>query len=85
MAMRRLATVWTYAISDGVPRRSLVVAALIGSILNVINQGDVLLLQPAAVNVAKLALTFIVPYLVSTYGAVSYRIHAEAAAAVRPR
>ena len=83
MTLRRLATVWLYAISDGVPKRSLVVAAVIGSILNVINQGDVLLLQPAAVNLAKLILTFIVPYLVSTYGAVSYRIHAEAGATVR--
>ena len=83
MTLGRLATIWAYAMSDGVPQRALIVAAIIGSILNLINQGDVLLLQPAAVDLAKLILTFIVPYLVSTYGAVSYRIHAEAAAAMR--
>ncbi len=66
--------------SDGVPRRSLIVAVIVGAILNAINQGDVLLWHPAAIDVTKLALTFVVPYLVSTYGAVSYRVHAEARA-----
>jgi hypothetical protein len=32
-----------YAVSDGVPRRSFLVAVVVGSILNVINQGDALL------------------------------------------
>jgi hypothetical protein len=80
MTMRRLATVWSYAIADGVPKRSLIVAAIIGSILNLINQGDVLLLHPGSLDLVKLTLTFVVPYLVSTYGAVSYRLHAEAGA-----
>jgi hypothetical protein len=79
MTMRRLALVWRYAVSDGLPKRALIVALVIGSILNLINQGDILLRQPGAVNAAKLLLTFIVPYLVSTYGAVSYRFHAERA------
>ena len=83
MTLRRLATIWAYALSDGVPKRALIVAAVVGSILNLINQGDALLLQPAAVNLAKLVLTFIVPYLVSTYGAVSYRIHTEGGATAR--
>jgi hypothetical protein len=78
--MRSVARMWTYAVSDGVPKRALIVAAVIGSILNAINQGDALLLHPASVNLTKLILTFIVPYLVSTYGAVSYRMHAEAGA-----
>jgi hypothetical protein len=79
MTMRRMALAWRYAISDGVPKRALLVALVIGSILNLINQGDVLLRQPAALDAIKLILTFIVPYLVSTYGAVSYRLHAERA------
>lgn len=60
-------------VSDGVPRRSLVVALVVGSILNLINQGDVLLGE-GDVNIAKLVLTYIVPYCVATYGAVSYRL-----------
>ena len=59
------------AISDGVPRRSLYVALIVGTVLDLINQGDALL---ASINWLKLILTYCVPYLVCTYGAVSYRL-----------
>jgi hypothetical protein len=68
--------VWLYAISDGVPRRSLWVALVVGTILNLINQGDVLLSGQRG-DFTKLTLTYVVPYLVSTYGAVSFRLHAQ--------
>ena len=42
-------------------------------ILNLINQGDVLLGR-GNLNVAKLVLTFLIPDCVATYGAVSYRL-----------
>ena len=61
------------AISDGVPRRSLYVALIVGTVLNLINQGDALL-GVASVNWLKLILTYCVPYVVCTYGAVSYRL-----------
>jgi hypothetical protein len=61
------------AVSDGVPRRSLWVALVVGTILNLINQGDALL-GASPVNWIKIMLTFLVPYAVSTYGAVSYRL-----------
>ena len=61
-------------VSDGVPRRSLWVALVVGTILNLINQGDALLGGAGSVNWVKVALTFLVPYAVSTYGAVSYRL-----------
>jgi hypothetical protein len=67
--------VCTYAISDGVPRRALWVALVVGSILNLINQGDALL-AGERLNITKLVMTYVVPYLVSTYGAVSFRMHA---------
>jgi len=70
---------WRYAISDGVPKRSLIV----GTILNLINQGDALV-GGAALNVTKLLLTYVVPYCVSTYGAVSYRLHAARMASGPP-
>ncbi|MFA7261720.1 MAG: nitrate/nitrite transporter NrtS [Caulobacter sp.] len=64
------------ATSNGVPRRAIVVAVVVGSALNLINQGDALF-GPKSVDVGKLLLTFIVPYLVSTHGAVSARMSKE--------
>jgi hypothetical protein len=69
-------TAWIYAISDSVPRRSLRVALVVGTILNLINQGDALV-AGRPLGLVKLALTYIVPYLVCTYGAVSFRLQAE--------
>ena len=73
----------SYAVSDGVPRRSLWVALIVGTILNLINQGD-MLLTGQRLDLVKLALTYIVPYFVSTYGAVSFRMHAARTTAARP-
>ena len=56
--------------SGGIPRRSLIVAIIVGTILNLINQGYALL-GDAPINWIRLTLTFMVPYCVSTYGAVS--------------
>ena len=72
-----------YAVSDGVPRRSLWVALIVGTILNLINQGDVLL-SGQRLDFTKLMLTYVVPYIVSTYGAVSFRLHAMRPAAPHP-
>jgi len=69
---------WLYCISDGVPKRSLVVALIVGTILTLINQGDALV-AGARPNILKLVLTFAVPYAVATYGAVSYRLRASVA------
>jgi len=62
-----------YSFAAGVPRRSLLVSLVVGTILNLINQGDVLF-RGGEVDLVKLALTYLVPYCVATYGAVSYRI-----------
>lgn len=58
------------AVADGVPRRSLYVALVVGTILNVINQGDAIF-DLGSVNWLKVLLTYFVPYAVCTYGAVS--------------
>lgn len=66
------------AATDGVPLRSLRVALVVGTILNVINQGDALL-SGTGIDWVKVALTYCVPYLVCTYGAVASRLdHAPA-------
>jgi hypothetical protein len=59
-----------YATADGVPRRSFKVALIVGTALNLINQGDALF-GPASINWLKLILTYLMPYAVSTYGAVA--------------
>lgn len=72
--IEKIATGCRYAVSGGVPRRALLVALVVGTILNLINQGDALF-TGGPLDLAKLLLNYIVPYCVSTYGAVSYRFH----------
>jgi hypothetical protein len=62
-----------YATTGGVPRRSLKLAVVVGSLLNLINQHDALL-GALPVDWVKLGLTYMMPYLVSTYGAVTTRL-----------
>jgi hypothetical protein len=62
----------TLAFSDGIPRRALTVALIVGISLNLINQGDALLAGDA-INWWKVILTFAVPYCVSTHGAIAAR------------
>jgi hypothetical protein len=71
--MSRLRTICRCCFSDGVPRRSFIVALVVGAILNLINQGDALF-AAGRLNFTKLILTFAVPYCVATYGAVSLRL-----------
>jgi hypothetical protein len=62
-----------YSFSDGIPLRSACVALVVGTILNLINQGDVIF-GGMTINWTKILLTYFVPYAVSTYGAVSFRM-----------
>ncbi len=62
-----------YAASDGVPGHSLRVALVVGTVLCLVNQGDALF-GDGAVNWAKAGLTYVVPYMVSTSGAVPFRL-----------
>jgi hypothetical protein len=57
----------------GIVRRSLVLAAVVGTILNLINQGDALLGGTHLVA-WKIILTYCVPYCVASYGAVTARL-----------
>lgn len=58
------------ALSDGVPKRSFLIALVVGSILTAINQGD-LVLAGMMPNLIKVLLNYLVPFCVSTYGAVT--------------
>ena len=66
------------ALVGGVPRRAATVALIVGTILNTINQGDALV-TGRPLDWLKLCLTFLVPYCVSTHGAVTAKL------AERPR
>src|SRR5436305_13490342 len=61
------------AVSDGVPRRSFYVALIVGTVLNLINQGDGLF-GMASINWLKLILTYCVAYAVCTYVVDSYEL-----------
>jgi hypothetical protein len=63
------------ALANGTPRRAFWVALVVGTILNLINQGDAFV-HGGRVNWAKLVLTYLVPFAVSTHGAVTARMRA---------
>jgi len=68
--------IWLYATTEGVPRRAFCVTVVVGTLLNAINQGGAML-GHGELNWVKLGLTYIVPYCVATYGAVSARLAAQ--------
>ncbi len=57
------------AMQPGILKRSAIVAVIVGTILNLINQGDAMM-AGAQINVFKCLLTYMVPFCVATYGAV---------------
>jgi hypothetical protein len=57
-----------HALSWPIARRSLATMLIVGSVLNIINQGDALLLS-GPINWWKIAITYCVPFCVATYGA----------------
>lgn len=71
--MTRWRSALALAFSDGIPQRALIVALTIGTLLNLINQGDALI-AGRALDWLKIALTYIVPYCVNTHGAVTARL-----------
>src|SRR3984893_10059295 len=71
----RWRVLWECAVTPGVPRRSFAAAVVVGTILNLINQGDALF-AGRGLDWTKLVLTYIVPYCVATYGAVAFRLEA---------
>ena len=58
------------ALRPAVVRRSFNVALVVGSLLIAINQGD-RIVAGEGVDLMKTLLTYLVPYCVATYGAVS--------------
>ena len=57
------------AFGDKTPKKALLTAAVVGTILTIINHGD-LLIQGEFPPFIKVALTYMVPYCVTTWGSV---------------
>ncbi len=56
------------AFRRGIPRRSLLVALVVGPLLTLINQAEAIA-DPGEFSFLKFALTLLVPYVVATVGA----------------
>ena len=57
------------AFSDGTPKKSVMTALVVGTILAIINHGD-FILKGESINFFKILLTYCVPYCVTTWGAI---------------
>ena len=57
------------AFSDGTPKKALMTALVVGTILTSINHGDVIL-KGESINYFKILLTYCVPFCVTTWGAI---------------
>jgi len=67
--------VFAAIIKKSTVKDALEVSFIVGIILNIVNQGDVLFrLEFENLSILKLILTFIVPYLVSAYSSVRTRL-----------
>ncbi|PLX21423.1 MAG: hypothetical protein C0599_08065 [Salinivirgaceae bacterium] len=63
------------ALSPSVLKRAILVSAVVGSILNLINQGwQITHADWTHINYIKMGLTFLVPYLVSTYSSTKAKL-----------
>jgi len=64
------------AIERKIFKRSLIIAIIVGTILTLINHGDVIISgNLEATHVVKILLTYLVPYAVSTYSSVQSKIN----------
>ncbi|WP_182574626.1 nitrate/nitrite transporter NrtS [Aminobacter ciceronei] len=66
------------ALRKDIFKRSLSVAVIVGTILNLINQGDAFY-GIKSLDLVKCLLTYMVPYCVATYGAVSAIVNTDPA------
>jgi len=61
---------WQLATGDGTPKQAFFTALVVGTILTAINQGDVIV-DGGMPPLAKVLLTYCVPYCVATWGAIT--------------
>ncbi|PAV25196.1 hypothetical protein CF392_12215 [Tamilnaduibacter salinus] len=72
--IRRCGEACQLAVGHGTPWRAVKLAAVVGTLLTVINQWEAITTD-TPMNWLKVVLTYCVPYLVSTYTSVSKDLH----------
>ncbi len=75
MSLSNRPTYIELALGGGTPKKALVTALIVGTILTAINHGDVLM-TGISPPIMKIALTYCVPYFVATWGAVGGKLSA---------
>lgn len=74
--MNKILRWFSLAIEIKTLKRSIKVAVIVGTILMLINHGDILLYGDIEVHhLLKIVLTYLVPYLVSTYSSVESKLN----------
>lgn len=74
--MNKILRWFSLAIEIKTLKRSIKVAVIVGTILMLINHGDILLYGDIEVHhMLKIILTYLVPYLVSTYSSVESKLN----------
>jgi len=75
MTMKHFKIYCEVAISQPTVKRALTVSFVVGTMLNLINQGDIVIsMSLADLNLVKFFLTYFVPYSVTTYTATAMKI-----------
>ena len=75
MTMIHFAIYCKIAISPSVVNRAIKVSLVVGTALNLINQGDALsTLEFQNISISKLMLTYLIPYSVTTYTATAMKV-----------
>ena len=75
MTIKRFKIYCEIAVSSSIVRRALMVSLVVGTLLNLINQGEILTsLEFEKLNLVKFFLTFLVPYSVTTYTATAMKV-----------
>lgn len=75
MTMNHFKIYCDIATSSGIINRAIKVSLIVGTILNLINQGDAMMsLNLDSINILKLIFTYLVPYSVTTYTATALKV-----------
>ncbi|MSO20013.1 MAG: hypothetical protein EXQ56_06035 [Acidobacteria bacterium] len=73
-AESKTSSAMSYALSAAVAKKSLTIALIVGCLLSIANQGDVLFTQPVTTRIGiKIFLNFLIPFIVSSVSAVLNR------------
>ena len=68
--MKKKHNLFELAFGGGTPRKAILTALIVGTLLVLINHGDTILFESNQLNYFKVIFTYFVPYCVTTWGAI---------------